>query len=167
VLGRFSIFNGHHLILDRICVVVVTIGSVLVAFSGESIMGLLDIQLSIAMVTLFVPLAMGVFLSPAGELAGYLPMLVGAAVWWSRFAFERFYITSDAIASKTLYPQHVFDQLSVMGLGDTLASIGYFFALIPADILGLIASICAYFVGRALSKPQPSMEHDESIPAEA
>lgn len=147
VLGKVKLFEGRHLVLDRLCVFAVTLGSVAVAFSGESIMGLLDIQLSLAMVTMFVPLFMGVFGRPIGQVSGYLPMLVGAATWLARFGFERWVIP---IGDHLEYPQHVYDTVLAASYGVPAATAAKFFALIPADILGLVMSVLAYFVGHRI-----------------
>src|SRR5262249_9433156 len=41
LLGRVKLFEGRHLVLDRLCVVAVTLGAIAMAYTGESIMGLL------------------------------------------------------------------------------------------------------------------------------
>lgn len=144
VLGGVKLFKGNHLLLDRICVILVTIGSVIVAFSGESIMGLLDLQLSIAMVALFVPLAMGVFSRPRNEASGLLAMFLGVAVWGLRYAFETYWLPSPEGVSYANYPSFVYDSLGA-GL---LSPIAYWYATIPADIQGLIMSFAGYYIGQ-------------------
>lgn len=156
VLGRWKTGDSGHLTLDRFCILVVTAGSIAAAMSGESILGLLDIQLSLVMCTLFVPLTMGVFGSPLGQLSGYLPMIVGGVVWSLRECFQRFWIRADALTSlqesnpdqyaKMLYPDFVHEQFA----GNALQTLATYYAYIPADIQGLIASILAYFVAQKL-----------------
>lgn len=147
VLGGVKMFKGHHLLLDRVCVVLVTIGSVILAFSGESIMGLLDIQLSIAMVALFVPLLMGVFSRPRNEICGLLAMLVGGAVWGLRYAYEFFWLVPPEDLSYARYPEFVFDKLGGSD-GGILAHLGYWYSVIPADIQGLVMSFVGYYIGQ-------------------
>lgn len=158
VLGKLPLFKGYHLLLDRVCVIAVTVGSVLVAFSGESIMALLDIQLSLAMCTLFVPLLMGVVGTPRGQISGYLPMIVGGLVWVARFAFERWGVPiPDEFAGNQTYPQYVADIVG-RGMVPHLRPLAWIYAEIPADIQGLIASFAAYGVGQWIRRhhlPQP------------
>ncbi len=157
VLGRFKLFEGKHLLLDRVCVFIVTVGSVIVAFSGESIMGLLDIQLSLAMVCMFTPLVMGVFGKPRSELSGYLPMVVGGLVWLSRFLFERA-VAPHPEGSDLAYPTHVAQAFAQAGYPSPVTTAAWLFAEIPADILGLLASIAAYFVAQAIARPAKSAD---------
>ena len=154
VLGGVKLFEGKHLLLDRICVVLVTIGSVVVAFSGESIMELLDLQLSIAMVALFVPLVMGVFGRPRNEISGVLAMLVGACVWGLRYAFETFWFAAPEETSYAKYPEFVLDALGGAN-GGWVANLGYAYSLIPADIQGLAMSFVGYYAGQYFFRHTP------------
>jgi len=154
VLGRVKLFEGRHLLLDRICVVLVTIGSVILAFSGESIMSLLDIQLSIAMVALFVPLVMGVFSRPRNEICGVLAMLLGGGIWGLRYVFETFWYPVPEGFSYARYPEFVFDTLGGAG-GGLIAQLGYWYAWIPSDIQGLVMSFVGYYIGQYCFRHTP------------
>ncbi len=144
VLGKVKMFEGRHLLLDRLCVVFVTVGSVIVSFFGDRIMTFLDIQLSIAMVCLFVPLAMGVFFKPRNEAAGFLPMVFGLLFWGLRYAFEELVFPLPAGQSYAFYPEYVHGAIG-QGLVGTLL---YWYSWIPADIQGLVMSFVAYFIGQ-------------------
>lgn len=154
VLGRWQTSDTGHLSLDRFCILVVTAGSIGVALSGESIMGLLDIQLSIAMCSLFVPLVMGVFGKPLGQLSGWLPMVAGLLFWSCRETFQRFIYPikdfvegqeSGAIAEAMQYPEYV-SSIATGALKPIISA----YAWIPPDIQGLGASFIAYFVAQLL-----------------
>jgi hypothetical protein len=142
--------------LDRFCILIVTAGSILVALTGESIMGLLDIQLSLAMCALFVPLAMGVFGKPLGQLSGLLPMLLGLTAWLLREGFQRFLVpisrleelqeSDPAQYADMLYPSFVESELGQSLFGN----LATYYASIPADIQGLVASILGYFIAQGL-----------------
>jgi solute:Na+ symporter, SSS family len=67
--------------LDRACVVIVTAGSLAAAFSGESVMGLLEVSLAIVMVSLFVPMCVCLFGTPSSPWVGVASMVVGVLVW--------------------------------------------------------------------------------------
>lgn len=120
-------------------------------------MGLLDIQLSLAMVCMFTPLVMGVFGKPRGELSGYLPMVVGGLVWLSRFLFERM-VAPHPEGSDLAYPTHVAQSFAQAGYPGPVTNAAWLFAEIPADILGLVASIAAYFLAQAITRPKQSTE---------
>ncbi len=124
--------------------------------TGESIISLLDIQLSLAMCTLFVPLTMGVFGKPLGQLSGYLPMLLGGAAWSLREVFQRFVVPISALEelqakdpaqfAQMQYPQYVAEQLA----GNAFKLPAEWYASVPADIQGLVASFLAYFLAQQL-----------------
>ncbi|MDA0834106.1 MAG: sodium:solute symporter family protein [Planctomycetota bacterium] len=151
LLGRFKIFQGHHLLLDRACVVLVTIGGLVLAYSGESIMGLLDISLSIALVALFIPLAMGIYGKPRGEMSAVLAMWFGFVVWVIRYAIEGvvFVIPEDS-------PLEYQDWLaSSWNAGSFMYHSVRWFGMIPADLQGLAASLVGYYIGQWVCRKHP------------
>lgn len=166
VIGRWRTTDQGHLALDRFCILIVTAGSVAVALAGESIMGLLDIQLSLAMCTLFVPLSMGVLGKPLGPMSGYLPMIVGGFVWLAREGFHRFVFpesTFERLVSEQpekyasmVYPHFVHDQMN----GAFLQDLAYAYSFVPSDVQGLIASFGAYLVAQQLIRMKLASSHD-------
>lgn len=156
VLGRWKTGDSGHLSLDRFCILVVTVGSIGAAMTGESILGLLDIQLSLAMCTLFVPLTMGVFGKPLGQLSGYLPMLLGGLAWSAREGFQRFIVPIGGLEklresdpqkfSSMEYPAYVASQLE----GNPIGKLVEIYAFFPADVQGLLFSFLAYFLAQRL-----------------
>jgi Na+/proline symporter len=84
--GRFERFPT----LEQVCVVVVSIGSLVAAFSGESVMGLLEMSLVIVMVSLFVPMCVCLFASSVHPWTGVASMLAGALGWGLHIAVETF-----------------------------------------------------------------------------
>jgi SSS family solute:Na+ symporter len=88
LLARLPLFGDRPLFRDRSCVALVSLGSVGTALGGTSLMQLLDVSLSIQLVALFVPLVMGVYGRPRGELPAVLSMLLGFAVWLTAFTIE-------------------------------------------------------------------------------
>jgi Na+/proline symporter len=69
---------------QRLSAVGVTFGSLLAAFSGESVMGLLELSLAIVLVSLVVPMCWSLFGQPAGPATGISAMIVGTMVWGIR-----------------------------------------------------------------------------------
>jgi solute:Na+ symporter, SSS family len=147
LLGRFNMFHGRGLFLDRLCVLLISLGGLAMAFSGESIMGLLDIQLSLAMVALFVPLAMGIYGRPRGQLAATLSMAFGAGLWLLRFVFEKIVAMPDDSGFEE-YADFVAHRFSPEQYGSFVNTLAYVFALIPADLYGLAAAFGGYFLGQ-------------------
>lgn len=144
LLGRMKIFKGHHLLLDRACVVLVTIGGLVLAYSGESIMGLLDISLSIALVALFIPLATGIYGKPRGEISAVLAMWFGFIVWLVRYAVEGLvYVMPDD--SELEYHDWL---AGAWPAGSIMYHAVRWFGMIPADLLGLAASALGYYIGQ-------------------
>ncbi|MCA9709033.1 MAG: sodium:solute symporter family protein [Myxococcales bacterium] len=71
----------HRLAASRWSVVVVSLGGVVVALGGGTILSLLEASLSIVLVTLVVPLFGGVFGAPQGDASARLSMLAGGVTW--------------------------------------------------------------------------------------
>ena len=63
--------EARKLLIDRLCVLSVTLGGVAAAFSGKSILDLLELSLSIVVVTLFVPMVVGLFGKPRADQLVY------------------------------------------------------------------------------------------------
>ena len=65
-------------------------GSLAVAFSGESIMGLLELSLVLVLVSLFVPMAIALFFpsQQARPGVGNSAMIAGFVAWSVGFVFE-------------------------------------------------------------------------------
>ncbi len=60
LMSRFGGLTNHPLLRDRLCVVIVSGGGITLAMAGESLMGLLDIALSIQLVALVIPVVAGI-----------------------------------------------------------------------------------------------------------
>ena len=74
----------------RFSVGLVIAGSLAVAFSGESIMGLLELSLVLVLVSLFVPMAIALFFpsQQARPGVGNIAMIAGFVAWSVGFVFE-------------------------------------------------------------------------------
>ena len=73
--------------LNRWAVVLVTIFSLAVAYSGDNAYSLLEESYSLTLVGLFVPLIMGLYSTPRGPAAGLTAMLLGTGTWAWHFAW--------------------------------------------------------------------------------
>lgn len=132
LLARLPLFGGRPLLRDRICVGFVSLGGVGMAMGGTSLMQLLDVSLSIQLSALFVPLVMGVYGRPRGQLPAVLSMLLGLAAWLAAFSIEHV---------EGLVPGSVFDVATT----------------VPAVFWGLAAGIVGYALGQLrFLDPEPS-----------
>lgn len=90
VFARLPWFDTRPLLRERSSVVLVSLGSIAVAMGGTSLMRLLDVSLSIQLSALFVPMMMGLYGRPRGQLSAVLSMLFGFCAWLTAFAIEQF-----------------------------------------------------------------------------
>jgi SSS family solute:Na+ symporter len=130
LLSRVPALKGNGLLRERVCVVFVSLGGIALAMWGKSLMQLLDVALSIQLVALFVPVAMGIYGRPRGVLPGVLSMLAGFTAWLVAFTIEHL---------DGRLPEAVFSALTT----------------VPSDFWGLGFSLAGYCVGQALSSPRP------------
>ncbi len=133
LLSRLPGLAGNGLLRDRLCVVLVSLGGIVLAMWGASLMELLDVALSIQLVALFVPVVMGIYGRPRGVLPGVLSMLAGFTAWLVTFTIE-----------------HLDGRLpeAVMAAVTT----------VPSDFWGLGFAIAGYFLGQILSPPRLERE---------
>jgi SSS family solute:Na+ symporter len=104
VFTRLPWFVDRPLLRERSCVVLVSLGSIAVAMGGGSLMKLLDVSLSIQLSALFVPLVMGIYSRPRGQLSAVLSMLCGFCAWLAAFGIEQFAAVVPAGVSATVAP---------------------------------------------------------------
>jgi SSS family solute:Na+ symporter len=110
-LGRVKSLQKYKLTRDRVCVLLTSLGGLALACSGESIFGLLDLSLSIALVGLFVPLTMGLYGKPRGELAAILATLFGVTFYAGRHLPEKVLLPLPQTLSARSTVQEHFDEL--------------------------------------------------------
>lgn len=126
LFARLSVFANRPLLRDRLCVAVVSLGGIAMAMWGKSLMELLDVALSIQLVALFVPVTMGIYGRPRGQLPAVLSMLLGFGAWLAAFTVEHL----DGTISTPIF--------------STLTTI-------PSDFWGLGFAIVGYILGQVLS----------------
>lgn len=111
ILGRIPSLRAKKLATERFSVLVISLGAVLVAYSGESILDLLDLTLSIALVALFIPLTMGLYGRPRGELSAILAAVCGLTLFAARTIPEKFFLPVPASLGARATVQVHFNQL--------------------------------------------------------
>jgi Na+/proline symporter len=124
VLRRWLRHESGNPIRERACVIAVMIGSLVAAFSGESVMGLLEISLVIVMVALFVPMCVCLFARTVVPWTGVASMLAGSLVWGCHVAVQEW------------LPQ----DLASSGTSIGMSALQWYLA-VPAEIQGLLASL--------------------------
>lgn len=130
LLARIPALAAAGLVRDRLCVLLVSAGGIVLAMWGKSLMELLDVALSIQLVALFVPVAMGIYGRPRGVLPGVLAMTAGFGTWLVTFVIGEV-------------------------AGESPAGWAAAVTTLPADFWGLAASILGYAAGQALSPSRP------------
>jgi len=147
LLARLGAFRGRGLFADRLSVLLITLASLATAFSGKTILELLELSLSIGLVALFVPLVFGLYGRPRGELAALLAMGLGAVVWVAREAMEFIVVApADAAAGGSV----TLAEGLVAGHTGSASAVGwlvYVFALLPSAISGTAFSLAGYWLG--------------------
>jgi len=153
LLGRLKPFRARQLFVDRLAVMLVTLASVVTAFSGRTILELLELSLSIALVSLFVPLVVGLYGKPRGETAAILAMVLGTIVWLARELMEGVLLAQpdSGLAAGVSYPEYVAGLYPAEHVGSVASPLIFGFALLPSAVSGIVASVIGYVAGHLLS----------------
>jgi len=131
---------------EQWCAFAVTVGSLMAAFSGQSVMGLLELSLASVLVSLFVPMCLCLFSNPSTPWSGIVPMLVGPAVWGTKLTWDAWNLSSsESLATNNPdFPA----QLSWFAWPNW----GQYYGIIPAEIQGLLASVLAMLVAETIAR---------------
>ena len=154
LLNRIPGVSKAPLLRDRLCVVIVAAGGVALAMAGESLMGLLDIALSIHLVALFIPVAMGIYGKPRGELSAVLAMTFGFAAWGLRFLTEKVFLPVPEHLAETYEYYH--DYLAAAFPIEGLRTAASYWAVIPEDFYGFGCCVFGYLLGQRILKRRES-----------
>lgn len=77
--------RASGLTVNRWCVIVIAVASLAMAYSGQGAFALLEHAYSVTMVSLFVPLTMGIYTKPRNDLPALTSILVGIGVWLPQY----------------------------------------------------------------------------------
>lgn len=146
LLNRVPGFAERALVRDRLSVLVVSLGGIGIAMLEDKLMNLLDLALSVQLVALFIPVAMGIYGKPRGQLSAVLAMTLGFAAWFVRFLTENvlFVMSDEAAETYATYSDFVAAEFPV----DSLRAVVSSWAYIPEDFYGVGASLLGYFIGQ-------------------
>lgn len=141
LFSRLETFKGRDLFAGRLAVAIMVAGGIIFALSGEGILDLLQWSLSVILVGLFVPLLMGLYGKPKGELAGVLAIVCGSGVWLLRVLMEHQFLPLSAEAGAAGLGYAEFIQAHHGGML-------YVIAVIPDALWGVGASFLGYWIGQ-------------------
>lgn len=150
LLNRIPGVSNAPLLRDRFCVVIVSAGGIVLAMAGESLMGLLDIALSIHLVALFIPVAMGIYGKPRGELSAILAMIFGFTAWAVRFLTEKVFLPVPESLADTYEYYH--DFLAAEFPVESLRAAASSLAVVPEDFYGFGFCALGYLLGQQILK---------------
>lgn len=145
LLGRWPIFRGRGLFVDRLCVLLMSVLALALAFSGESKMELLDLAVSLQLVSFCVPMHAGLYGRPRSPWSALLPMGLGFSCYLLRWLPEHVFLPPpeefsgeycDYVASMIAHPA-----------GQRLARL---MTIVPEALYGLGASILGYLIAQWL-----------------
>ncbi|MHC4877027.1 MAG: high affinity choline transporter 1 [Planctomycetota bacterium] len=146
LLNHMPGFADRALLRDRLSVLLVSCGGIGIAMLGETLMGLLDLALSVQLVALFVPVAMGIYGKPRGQLSAVLAMTLGFTAWFVRYLAESvlFAIPDETAETYATYSDFVAAEFPIEALRSVVSTWAY----IPEDFYGFGASLFGYFLGQ-------------------
>jgi solute:Na+ symporter, SSS family len=115
---------------------------------------LLDMALSIQLVALFIPVAMGIYGKPRGELSAVLAMSFGFTAWAIRFLTEQVFLPMPEHLADTYEYYH--DYLGAAFPVESLRTAASYVAVIPEDFYGFGFCVFGYLLGQQILKRRES-----------
>ncbi len=82
----------------RVCIVLVALSSLLLAFIGENAYALLEQSYAVTLAGLFVPFTLGLYMKKGNEIAAIVSMATGMGVWIAGF-FVNYFLFCDLMAA--------------------------------------------------------------------
>lgn len=154
VLRRAPALRDPGLFTDRLAVTVVTAASAAVAFSGRTILELLELSLSSVLVALFVPLVGGLYLGARSQRAALWAMVAGIVVWLTRELMEGLLLPMPETHEAATYAGYIGAEYGSARIGGFASAALYVFALLPSAVSGTLASTLGFLLGSSMS-PRP------------
>lgn len=131
---------------EQWCAFAVTAGSLIAAFSGQSVMGLLELSLASVLVSLFVPMCLCLFSTPSSPWSGIVPMILGPTIWVTKLTWDAW--NPSFSESLAINNQHLTSRLSWFSWTRWVQ----YYGMIPAEIQGLLASILAMVAAESIAR---------------
>lgn len=151
LLGRFSYFRGRGLVLDRLCVFLISMGGLSLAFSGQSKMELLDLALSMQLVALYIPLHMGLYGRPRSQWCALIPMILGISCFMARWLPENVFLVQP-VNFQGEYGDYIASLIASPAWKGVLRDL----FMMPDSLYGLGASLIGYLLAQAIfSRQEP------------
>lgn len=147
LLERTAALSRRRLFTDRLAVVLVALASLAVAFSGRTILELLELSLSSVLVALFIPLVAGLYLGARKERAALTAMAAGILVWLARELMEGLILPMPEGYGAAAYADYIAAAYGPAKVGALASRPLYLFALLPSAVSGTVASALGFALG--------------------
>lgn len=148
LMGKLRPFRGRGLFTDRLAVALIALTSVIVAYSGRTILELLELSLSSVLVGLFVPLVAGLFLGARSERAALWAMAAGITVWLARELMQAVILPVPETTAVANYADYIRSEYGPADVGTLAGGLLYLFALLPSAVSGTLVSALGFMLGR-------------------
>jgi Na+/proline symporter len=150
LLGRWAVFRGHGLFVDRLCVLIMSLLALALAFSGESKMELLELAVSLQLVSFCVPMHAGLYGRPRSAWSALLPMGLGFTCYLLRWLPEHVvWQPPEDFAGD--YCDYVAGLLTDPFWQSLVRSV----TMVPEALYGLGASLLGYLIAQLVFRRQP------------
>ncbi len=118
-----------------------------VAFSGRTILELLELSLSRVLVGLFVPLVASLYLGSPNQRAALLAMAAGILVWLARELLEGVILPMPETYQAATYAGCIGAAYGARQISGPASGALYVFALLPSAVSGTLASGPGFALG--------------------
>lgn len=122
ILARTNQKRFTALQLSHIAVVLVAVSSLLLAYAGESAYALLETAYEVGLVSLLVPLTLGLYVKAASEPAALAAMITGTAIWLLHVVLDWGYLLDPLVTGTPL--------LIPAGIGSAAISVAGYFVML-------------------------------------
>ncbi|MDZ4687569.1 MAG: sodium:solute symporter [Planctomycetaceae bacterium] len=157
LLGRWSVFRGRGLFVDRLCVLLMSLAALPLAFSSESKMELLELAVSLQLVSFCVPMHMGLYGRPRSLWSALLPMGLGFTCYLLRWLPEHVFLRPPEDFTGE-YGDYVAGLLTVPFWQSTVRIV----LTVPEALYGLGASVLGYVIAQGLYRRTPPI-NDQTL----
>lgn len=149
LLSKWEKLRERPLLNDRLCVLLIALGGLSLAFSDQSNMELLEFAISMQLVALYVPLHMGLYGRPRAQAAAIIPMLAGMAFYMARWLPENVFLAPPETFSGE-YGDYLATRLPLLS-----PQLWNSVVILPAELYGLGASLLAYLIVQYVHRRRP------------
>jgi SSS family solute:Na+ symporter len=152
LLGRWPVFRGRGLFVDRLCVLLISVMALGLAFGGQSKMELLELAVSLQLVSFCVPMHAGLYGRPRSIWSALLPMSLGFTCYLLRWLPE--HVLWPAPAD---FAGDYCDYAAGLVTPPAWQPVVRTAAMVPEALYGLGASLFGYAIAQVLFRRCPAI----------